>query len=113
MKEEKINQFFHDGKYYCSPFVLEFYLATSENPFYTGQEPVETIARHIVTSSGPSGTNREYLYRLASAVRELLVMDEPNGCDRHLFELENLVRGLEQGKSQQVMLVDGQHDTSK
>lgn len=74
---------------------------------------METIARHIVTSSGPSGTNREYLYQLASAVRDLLVMEyDPNGCDHHLFELENLVRGLEQGKSQPV-LVDGQHDASK
>lgn len=79
---------------------------------------METIARHIVTSSGPSGTNREYLYQLAAAVRHL-VMDgdatDTNG-DPHLFELENLVRSLEQANdsSHQHILdirADGQHDT--
>jgi cation transport regulator ChaC len=79
---------------------LEFYLATSDNPFYTGQEPIEKIARQIVSARGPSGTNREYLYKLAMAVRQLVMDDNlvdtiTNG-DPHLFELENLVRALEQ-----------------
>lgn len=93
-----------------NPFVLEFYLATSDNPFYTGHESVETIARHIVTSSGPSGTNREYLYQLAKAVRDLVTDDDDatdTNRDPHLFQLENLVRRLEE------LGDDNQHDTSK
>lgn len=79
---------------------MEFYLATSDNPFYTGQEPMDKIARQIVSASGPSGTNREYLYQLATAVRQLVMddnlMDTITNGDPHLFELENLVRALEQ-----------------
>lgn len=82
-----------------APITLEFYLATSDNPFYVGQESVETIARHIVSSSGPSGTNREYLYQLAHALREILGEEEAalyhDSSDRHLFELEKRVRSLE------------------
>ncbi len=79
---------------------MEFYLATSNNPFFTGQEPIDIIARQIVLASGPSGSNREYLYKLATAVRQLVMDDNlvdtiTNG-DPHLFELENLVRALEQ-----------------
>ncbi|XP_046647979.1 uncharacterized protein LOC124337992 [Daphnia pulicaria] len=90
-----------------TPFVLEFYLATSDNPFYTGQESMDKIARQIVSASGPSGTNREYLYQLATAVRQLVMDDNlpdaiPQHGDPHLFELENLVRALEQaGDNQQ------------
>ena len=74
-------------------------MATSENPFYVGEESVETIARYIVSSSGPSGTNREYLYQLAHALREILGEERAALChdssDRHLFELEMRVRSLE------------------
>lgn len=87
---------------------MEFYLATSDNPFYTGQESMDKIARQIVSASGPSGTNREYLYQLATAVRQLVMDDNlpdasiPQHGDPHLFELENLVRALEQaGDNQQ------------
>ncbi|XP_032782838.1 putative glutathione-specific gamma-glutamylcyclotransferase 2 isoform X1 [Daphnia magna] len=82
------------------PFSLECYLATSDNPFYTGHEPIEQIARQIATASGPSGTNREYLYKLATALRQLVVEDSFTEIitkgDPHLFELENLVRALEE-----------------
>ena len=74
-----------------SSLELEFYLATETNEFYCGEESNESIARLIVTSSGPSGTNREYLYRLAAAVRNL----GPLIDDHHLFDLENRVRYLE------------------
>ena len=95
-----------------NPFVLEFYLATSDNPFYIGHEPIETIARHIVTSTGPSGTNREYLYQLASAVRHLAIDEDITNRDPHLFHLENLVRALEQaGDSCRIRDDVQQHDT--
>ena len=74
-------------------------MATSDNPFYVGRESIETIAHHVASSSGPSGTNREYLYQLADALREILGADGANlyhdSSDRHLFELENRVRSLE------------------
>lgn len=71
--------------------VLEFYLATESNGFFCGEESNESIARVIATSSGPSGSNREYLYELAAAVRNL----GPAIDDHHLFDLENRVRYLE------------------
>nr|CAG4642135.1 EOG090X0GJG [Eurycercus lamellatus] len=78
---------------YLDAFELEFYLGTSDNPFYIGPEALQTTARHVVTSSGPSGSNREYLYALAEAVRSLSDLEEE---ERYLMELESAVRALDE-----------------
>ncbi|MBT6272771.1 MAG: gamma-glutamylcyclotransferase [Chromatiales bacterium] len=74
----------HDG----DAFEGVVYIATPENEAFLGQAPSTDIAAHICRSEGPSGPNREYLLRLAAALRELDVDDE------HVFELEHLVLGL-------------------
>lgn len=53
------------------------YLATPSNPNYLGPAPLEAIAGQVRTSSGPSGHNREYVLRLASALREICPDLEP------------------------------------
>ncbi len=62
------------------------YVASDGNPHFVGHEPLDTIARTVVRSSGPSGRNDEYVLELARALRELDAMDT------HVFALEARVR---------------------
>ncbi len=64
------------------------YVAPPDNFAFLGQAPLPEIATHINRCCGPSGTNREYLFRLARALREI------DAIDPHVFQLERLVRGL-------------------
>jgi cation transport protein ChaC len=65
------------------------YIAHSNNPAFLGDAPSDVIALQILNSRGPSGTNREYLYELAAALRNL------DADDAHVFELEAHVKTLE------------------
>ncbi|KAF7987519.1 hypothetical protein HCN44_003281 [Aphidius gifuensis] len=73
------------------PFPLTIYIGEESNPNYAGTESIQTIAGHIVDAHGPSGSNKEYLYNLATAMR----MIAPGVIDKHLFTLENAVKELE------------------
>lgn len=63
------------------------YLADSFNPHYLGEASLEHIAAQIAASHGPSGSNLEYLLKLAEALREHGEHDE------HVFALEALAKG--------------------
>ena len=65
------------------------YVAQDDNPNYLGPAPVQEMALQIFFSTGPSGPNREYLFRLAKSLRDMGVMDE------HVTGLEHSVRQLE------------------
>lgn len=65
------------------------YIATPANPNYLGPAPLEAIAAQVSRARGPSGSNAEYVLRLADSLRELEFHDE------HVFELERLVRRAE------------------
>lgn len=78
------------------PFPLTIYIGEESNPNYAGTESIQTIAGHIVDAHGPSGSNKEYLYNLATAMR----MIAPGVVDKHLFTLENAVKQLETNKIQ-------------
>ncbi|KAK2588862.1 hypothetical protein KPH14_001729 [Odynerus spinipes] len=80
------------------PFCLTIYIGGTDNPNYAGVEDINTIAKHIFTAHGPSGSNREYLYKLASVVRMLI----PNANDEHLFLLEEAVRKLEKDSEKEI-----------
>jgi cation transport regulator ChaC len=62
------------------------YVASDENPNYAGPASLEVIAARVRQASGPSGTNREYVLRLAEALAELGLLDD------HVFGLAELVR---------------------
>ncbi|KAG5504992.1 hypothetical protein JKF63_04439 [Porcisia hertigi] len=65
------------------------YNATEDNADYLGPASMESMARQILNSRGSSGTNREYLYKLAHALREM------GATDPHVFELAALAKRLE------------------
>ena len=65
------------------------YIAQDDNPHYLGPTSVSEMALQIFHSKGPSGSNRDYLLRLAESLRDLGVTDE------HVTELERHVRQLE------------------
>ncbi|XP_021938522.1 putative glutathione-specific gamma-glutamylcyclotransferase 2 isoform X2 [Zootermopsis nevadensis] len=94
-ENNKLGKHFHDCSK-CSqlphePFDLVIYVGTEDNEYFAGAADIESIAQQIVGSVGPSGTNIEYLYKLASAMRLLA----PGVQDEHLFALEEAVRHLE------------------
>lgn len=64
------------------------YVAGRDNPAFLGPDRPQALAEHIARAGGPSGRNRDYLLRLAAALRELGEEDE------HVFDLERRVRAL-------------------
>lgn len=64
------------------------YVAAPDNPDWLGPAPVPEIARQIARCRGPSGPNREYLLRLAAALRE------QGADDPHVFDLERELLAL-------------------
>ena len=61
------------------------YHAAADNVAFLGDARLEVMAEQIRRCSGPSGSNRDYVLDLASALRELGV-DDP-----HVFALERLL----------------------
>ena len=61
------------------------YIAPVGNPAFLGEASSGEIAAQIRRAEGPSGSNAEYLQRLAQALREL------NVTDPHIVELERLL----------------------
>ncbi len=61
------------------------YVAGESNEAFLGDSQLQQIAEQIRTASGPSGSNMEYLYKLAHALREFDIHDD------HVFELEKQV----------------------
>jgi cation transport protein ChaC len=57
------------------------YVATDANPEYLGAAPFDTIAAQIRAASGPSGSNAEYVLRLAEALRAI------DAYDDHVFSI--------------------------
>lgn len=51
------------------------WIALAGNPSWVGQESTELLAELIATRYGPSGSNREYLYRLNQALGSLDILD--------------------------------------
>lgn len=61
------------------------YIAAADNPSYLGPAPVEEIARTVRVCQGPSGSNLDYLRRLAEALIEM------GAEDAHVLELARLL----------------------
>ncbi|XP_026735385.1 putative glutathione-specific gamma-glutamylcyclotransferase 2 [Trichoplusia ni] len=73
------------------PFKLTLYVATEDNDSYAGPATIEDLAKQVISCHGPSGSNKEYVYNLAAAMRELA----PDVDDNHLFALEKAVQTLD------------------
>lgn len=67
------------------------YVGETDNPSFGGGLPMAELAKLIYENEGPSGPNREYLYKTCDAVRALSPLSE----DHYLAELEKLVRALD------------------
>jgi len=65
------------------------YIANAENAAWLGPADDADIARHVAHASGPSGSNRDYVLKLAQALRELGV-DDPQ-----VFAVEAELRGMQ------------------
>ncbi|XP_050354866.1 putative glutathione-specific gamma-glutamylcyclotransferase 2 isoform X2 [Nymphalis io] len=79
---------FHPKDSNLEPIILTLYVATMDNESYAG---AASIAKQVISCSGPSGSNKEYVYNLATAMRQLF----PNTEDDHLFSLESAVKKLD------------------
>ena len=86
-RREAVRLEFRDGA--AADGVL--YVAPVGNYAYLGPAPLPEMARHIAGAAGPSGTNIDYLRRLASELRRLEI-DDP-----HVFVLERCVEDLVRG----------------
>jgi cation transport protein ChaC len=69
-----------------------FYIAAADNPAFLGPADPDAIARQIARSTGPSGSNIDYVLQLAQALREL---DE---IDPHVFDLESRLLVLQEAR---------------
>lgn len=85
-----------------APFYLTIYIGEEDNPNFAGTENIDIIASHILVSRGISGSNTEYLYKLASAMRTIA----PGVQDEHLFALERAVKQLEKEKDNESQELD-------
>lgn len=61
------------------------YIATHDNPNYLGPASIADIAQVVRSSHGPSGSNIEYVLRLAHALGEI------GASDPHVSELARLL----------------------
>jgi len=64
------------------------YVACPGNPDWLGPADNNALAQQILICKGPSGTNREYLFKLAETIRLLGMKDS------HVEDLENRVKLL-------------------
>ena len=75
-----------DDKHLTFPVLV--FIATNKSSFWLGPAEPHLIAEQVVTSSGPSGHNVEYVLRLAEWLHTTL----PSIHDDHLFSIEDHVR---------------------
>ncbi len=62
------------------------YIAPVDNHAFLGPAPLPDMVAQILQCEGPSGRNIDYLFELATALRQL------DANDPHVFELEDAVR---------------------
>ncbi|HKZ09755.1 MAG TPA: gamma-glutamylcyclotransferase [Rhodanobacteraceae bacterium] len=62
------------------------YIANEKNAAWLGPADEAAIARHVAGASGPSGSNRDYVLKLAQALHEL------GADDPHVFGVEACLR---------------------
>ncbi|VDM96357.1 unnamed protein product [Thelazia callipaeda] len=70
------------------PFMINAYMATiHKNPYFTGPTDEDTVVQTILEARGPSGTNIEYVLRLADCLHRMA----SHINDEYLFSIEKKV----------------------
>lgn len=69
------------------------YIAPPNNAAWLGPADDADIARQVAAAAGPSGRNRDYVLRLADALREL------GAADAHVFAVAALLQRQHDGKA--------------
>lgn len=87
----KFHQYSFETKEYSKPKDIFIYVALNENASFAGESNLKSIAEQVFQAVGPSGTNKEYVYKLADAMR----LFYPGILDDHLFKLEEYLREME------------------
>lgn len=72
------------------PFKVEIYIGSKDNPNYLGPAEDDEMALQISASQGVSGSNADYLFELARAMKDIA----PHATDAHLFGLERKVKDI-------------------
>lgn len=88
---EKCTVEFHPQPYHDGDRVrnIVIYIATKDNESFAGHiDAIDDISQQVYEATGPSGPNREYVFRLAEVMRQIF----PDEIDEHLFELEENLR---------------------
>lgn len=66
------------------------YMGSISRDMFLGEATLDVMARQIAERRGPSGTNAEYILKLANFMRE----EVPQAEDEHLFQLEEAVKKI-------------------
>ncbi|KAG5479652.1 hypothetical protein CUR178_03414 [Leishmania enriettii] len=91
VSEEVLDIFSHPNAPAVQPrkkVVCLCYIATEQNKDYIGETSMEEMASDILSRSGISGSNREYLFFLAASLRAM------GATDPHVFELEAVAKRM-------------------
>jgi cation transport protein ChaC len=72
------------------PIKTLVYIGTPDNDQFTGPQDPQTLAEHIHKSEGPSGSNKDYLLSLETALDGL----SPESGDGHIKDLSDRVRKI-------------------
>ncbi len=71
-----------------APWSTMVYIGTPQNAQFVGPQDPAKLAEHILKSRGPSGENREYLFKLEESLTEL----SPDSGDDHVQDLAKRAR---------------------
>ncbi|EON62026.1 hypothetical protein W97_01245 [Coniosporium apollinis CBS 100218] len=74
-----------------APIHCLVYIGLPDNPVFLGPQEPQQLAEHIVTTRGPSGENKEYLYSLEQALVKL----SPESGDDHVSDLVRRCHAIE------------------
>lgn len=78
---------------------VSMYLGTTDHRQFAGPDTLDKMAATILACTGPSGRNRDYLYGLADAMKEIA----PEQKDDHLYDLDKAVREGEREEQNQAL----------
>lgn len=81
---------FHPKDSSLDAFPATVYSSSANNPWFLGPAPLDEMATEIATRCGHSGSNAEYLLKLAESMRSIA----PDHKDDHLFGLEKKVKEI-------------------